>query len=82
VSADIAAVKAETASILEDTGTTIPAAIDAVPTATENADALLNGDMSAVSDTTAAVFERASCAQEQVQYQRGGRHIHRDQGRR
>jgi hypothetical protein len=53
VSADIAAVKAETASILEDTGTTIPAAIDAVPTATENADALLNRDMSAVSDTTA-----------------------------
>lgn len=38
-------------AILVDTGTTLPASIDAVPTATENADALLNRDMSAVSDT-------------------------------
>jgi len=55
----------EVAAILEDTGTTIPAQIAAlnnlsaaqvtaaVPTATQNADALLNRDMSAVSDTTA-----------------------------
>lgn len=43
----------EIAAILEDTGTTIPAQIAAlsIPTATENADALLNRDMSAVSDT-------------------------------
>jgi hypothetical protein len=45
----------EIAAILEDTGTTLPAQIAAlsIPTATENADALLNRDMGAVSDTNA-----------------------------
>jgi hypothetical protein len=78
-SAALATVDANVDSILEDTGTTIPASIsglndldaagirtavglasadldtqlDALPTATENADALLNRDMSAVSDTNA-----------------------------
>jgi hypothetical protein len=53
VSADVAAVKSDTAAILVDTGTTLDAAIAALPTAVENADALLNRDMSAVSDTEA-----------------------------
>ena len=48
-----AALEATSQSILTDTGTTLDAAIAALPTATENADALLNRDMSAVSDTTA-----------------------------
>lgn len=48
--ANLATVDANVDAILVDTGTTIPAAI---PTATENADALLNRDMSAVSDTNA-----------------------------
>jgi len=38
-------------AILVDTGTDIPASLDAVPTALENADALLNRDMSAVTVT-------------------------------
>lgn len=38
-------------SILVDTGTDIPAAFDALPTATENADALLNRDMSTGTDS-------------------------------
>lgn len=53
ISADIAAVKVDTAAVLVDTDTTIPASIASLPTATQNADALLNRDMSAVSDTNA-----------------------------
>lgn len=51
--AALATVDTNVDAILVDTGTTLPASIAAVPTSTENADALLNRDMSAVSDTTA-----------------------------
>lgn len=51
--AALATVDSNVDAILVDTGTTLPAQINSVPTATENADALLNRDMSAVSDTTA-----------------------------
>lgn len=47
------AIDAVVDAILVDTGSTLPGAISAVPTAIENADALLNRDMSAVSDTNA-----------------------------
>jgi hypothetical protein len=53
IDTELAAVKSDTAAILVDTGTTLDAAIAALPTAVENADALLNRDMSAVSDTEA-----------------------------
>ena len=49
--ADLATTDGKIDDILEDTGTTLPASIGDIPTATENADALLNRDMSAVSDT-------------------------------
>lgn len=53
ISADIATIDTNVDAILVDTGTSLPADIAALPTATENADALLNRDMSAVSDTNA-----------------------------
>lgn len=49
----LATVDSNVDAILVDTGTTIPASISSLPTATENADALLNRDMSSVSDTNA-----------------------------
>lgn len=47
----LATVDANVDAILVDTGTSLPNTISGLPTATENADALLNRDMSAVSDT-------------------------------
>jgi len=53
LAADVAALKGVADTIAGDTTTDIPNLIDALPTAIENADALLNRDMSAVSDTNA-----------------------------
>ncbi len=50
---EIAAILSDTNAILVDTGTTLPATLSALPTATQNADALLNRDMSAVTDSNA-----------------------------